>query len=255
MISSLYFESRQVALASQLKELENSLSMYPPGTLVCIKNGKYYKYYQQISSGSNVTRIYISKKNIALAKSLAHKMLILDSIFDIKNELLSLNKYLKFRHPKKIRNILNKDSPYYPLLADKVEWIPNFEYDSNPNHKDNLTIRGPMGQFFRSKSEAIIALSLFERKIKYKYEYAHVIGSFKSYPDFTILHPISGEEIIWEHFGLADDKNYQRNMVHKIKNYINNGYIPGHNLIITFETKDHPIDIVYIDQIITYYFQ
>ena len=256
MTSKLYFEDRKIRLAETLTQLEKKLKTYPPGTLIHHKDGKRIKYYHRTVSESGETmRTYIPKKDKALAVSLARKMLVQDQIYDIRNELQSIDKYLASRKQKKISNLLSSESPYIALLSDDLNWLDPDKYEQNPNHQEGLIIKGPMGQMFRSKSEAIIAFALFNHDISFKYECAHTIGNFKSYPDFTIIHPVSGKEIIWEHFGLADNKDYQDTMLRKIRNYINNGYIPGHNLIITFETKEHPIDIDYINQLISYYFQ
>lgn len=99
----------------------------------------------------------------------------------------------------------------------------------------------------RSKSECLIANFLYQRNITYRYEAAIELEgidgfgnkySWKIYPDFTILHPKTREIIIWEHFGMMDNAEYSRSALLKINNYINNGYIPGINLICTFESLD-----------------
>ncbi len=66
---------------------------------------------------------------------------------------------------------------------------------------------------------------------------------------------LNGEIYIWEHFGLLDDPEYLAKMLRKLRVYINNGWIPGHRLIITTETKDQVLDINTIPDIIRQYFQ
>ena len=56
----------------------------------------------------------------------------------------------------------------------------------------------------RSKSEAMIAMSLYVQKIPYRYECELKLGSITLFPDFTIRHPETGEIFYWEHFGMMD---------------------------------------------------
>ena len=62
-------------------------------------------------------------------------------------------------------------------------------------------------------------------------------------PDFTILCKSNRREIIWEHLGLLDDPDYLEKSIWKIALYERNGYFLGDRLIITYETKKHPLDI------------
>ncbi|WP_033153277.1 hypothetical protein [Pseudobutyrivibrio ruminis] len=61
-------------------------------------------------------------------------------------------------------------------------------------------------------------------------------------PDFTILHPQTGQIMYWEHFGLMEDEKYLNDFSHKIMCYAKNQIYLGENLIATFETSDCPLD-------------
>lgn len=74
------------------------------------------------------------------------------------------------------------------------------------------------------------------------------------YPDFTIRHPKTGEIFYWEHFGLMDDSNYCKNVLSKLQIYISNGIIPTIQLITTYETKDHPLNMEQVEKIVKQYF-
>mgnify|MGYP004693914217 FL=1 len=39
-----------------------------------------------------------------------------------------------------------------------------------------------------------------------------------------------------------------------MRTFLNNGIYPGVNLIMSFETKDTPIDEVYVNHLLEYYF-
>lgn len=102
----------------------------------------------------------------------------------------------------------------------------------------------------RSKSEALIAMSLYSHNIPFRYEAALQIGAGIIYPDFTIRHPASGKIIYWEHFGLMDDSSYRQRTVSKLQFYISHGYIPNIHLITTYETRENPLGTDEIERII-----
>ena len=50
-----------------------------------------------------------------------------------------------------------------------------------------------------------------------------------------------------------DDPGYLQDNLAKIRAYERSGYFPGDNLILTFETKNLPLDTREIDRIINHY--
>ncbi len=74
------------------------------------------------------------------------------------------------------------------------------------------------------------------------------------YPDFTIMHPKTGLIYYWEHLGLLDKESYLKENANKLQRFIKNGIIPTQQLIITCETRDHPLDLDYLDNLIHFYF-
>ena len=122
-----------------------------------------------------------------------------------------------------------------------------------PDHKlsEGNNFITEQGEIVRSKSEKIIADKLNLLKIPYFYEvpkFLNGIGYIK--PDFTILNPFTLKEYYWEHFGLMDNPDYEENALHKIEIFSANGIYLGCGLIISFETKIHPLDTSYISTMI-----
>ena len=76
------------------------------------------------------------------------------------------------------------------------------------------------GERVRSKSEILIANSLNEMNIQYRYEYPIRISNTTFYPDFYILNLRRRKEYIWEHFGRMDDIEYARNAIRKIRYFV-----------------------------------
>ena len=129
------------------------------------------------------------------------------------------------------------------------EFISNQKY---PEHLINKTVNGLM---VRSKSEAFIATELVAREIVFRYECLLEIEGRPYYPDFTIIHPVTHEVIIWEHLGLMDKDDYIQKASAKLAVYMRNGIVPGINLIITSETDDRPLDFEMVRKMIEAYLE
>lgn len=77
---------------------------------------------------------------------------------------------------------------------------------------------------------------------------------YESFPDFTIMHPLTGKIYYWEHFGMLDDDEYCRKAGMKMMRYLQDGISPASNLIITCEDSRHPLTVDHIIAVIDYYF-
>ncbi len=239
----------------------------PEGKLICAKNGTRYKWYQTIKGKPT----YISKSNRKFASQLAYKTLLSIQNENLTQEKRALELYLR-HHPKKTWNeIVTQKSPeFFNLLSEEIQlefsnlsdesqqsvqdWI-NTPYEQNKNYPEHLIFRTLDGKTVRSKSENLICTFLYMHKIPYRYECALELGTTTYYPDFTIMHPVTGEIYYWEHFGMMDDRKYQEKFYSKIEDYVSNGIIPGINLIITCETKEIPLDSEQIERMIEIYFE
>jgi len=126
-------------------------------------------------------------------------------------------------------------------------------YAKSQSHPETLIYQTVRGEKVRSKSECMIADMLLSYGISYRYEWTQNFCGMHISPDFTIIHPITKDLIIWEHFGLLDDENYSIIAEKKITVFAKSGYIPGRNLIISAETAENPLDSLTIDKIIHQY--
>ena len=106
----------------------------------------------------------------------------------------------------------------------------------------------------RSKSELMIANAMEKTGIPYRYEYpVKLKGMGNVRPDFMCLNVRTRKEIIWEHFGRMDDEGYANRNVPKIADYAHSGYFEGENMIMTFETSQHPLSSHTIKLMIEHY--
>ena len=189
---------------------------------------------------------YIPVSNISLAKELAKKKELQLKLNVLKDKAYSLetiinypstaeNHYNAFRLNPRISTLLD-----YKVASDNINQWENDPFNQNPKYPEQLTFPCPSGNIVRSKSEVFIDMALNANQIPYRYECELKLGQQTFYPDFTLMHPLSGELLYWEHFGLMNNDDYAYSAFNKLKLYYNHGIIPGSNLIITFESKNKP---------------
>ncbi|MEE0740742.1 MAG: hypothetical protein U0M21_00410 [Emergencia sp.] len=128
------------------------------------------------------------------------------------------------------------------------------KYRASEKHAENLKHITAAGEKVRSKSEVIIANGLMARGIPYRYEEEISLNGYKVIPDFKIIDERKNRIVIWEHFGLIGDTQYLKNCIYKLQNYIQSGFVPGVNLIITFDDADGNIDGLMIERTIQLWF-
>lgn len=122
-------------------------------------------------------------------------------------------------------------------------------YETHQKYPENLRYETEKGEMVRSKSEVIIANILYQHRkhLLYKYECPlemMIGGSLQViHPDFTILNLHTGNICYWEHAGRMDDARYVNDFVKKMNLYIENGVIPGEDVIVTYETMNSPLNI------------
>ena len=260
-------QARRAALLSHIENLEARLKEAPDGILIAYRNGSHYKYFQQISSkGSSgkKERHYIPAGQRQFAEQLASKTCDWYDLLDSKEELKTIEQFLqssqsriqrKEKHLAQRTSLRNLIQPGKTNDEELQEW-QNASYEKNPGHPEHLTVKTIRGEYVRSKSESIIALVLSNHLVPYRYECALPLPSATLYPDFMIMHPVSRQIFLWEHFGMIDNPRYLRNQFeYKIELYVQYGYIPGQNLILTFESSERGIDAQYADLLVKYYFE
>ncbi|WP_029231497.1 hypothetical protein [Butyrivibrio sp. VCB2006] len=237
-----YFLTRKNELEKEIEKIKFGLERSPEGTVVACKvNNTNRWYHQKKAEDGNFCRKYIGEKDIDLARLLAKKAYWKALLKDRENELKSIKQYLRTRKTTDYQELLGSKSKYRSLLIPG-RWDME-EYDRNPSHPENLIVKAPKGELVRSKSEALIANALFDAGIMYRYECRLNLEGLDVYPDFTIKKEADQRILLWEHFGKIDDPEYFDKMIRKIALYIRNGYIPGENLLMTFESKMMPLTV------------
>ncbi len=150
----------------------------------------------------------------------------------------------------------NNSSPGNESHNDKISNDRSANNEKNdPDHNDlpSSPYVSANGEEMRSKSEVMIADYLLRCNIPYRYEYPVRLKGKVFYPDFCILKLSNRQEMIWEHFGLIDDHDYRDTFMAKMELYQANGYYPGINMITTYETFQHPLNMKILAKIVEAY--
>lgn len=251
-------ETRLSLLEKAITKVQKRLSHAPEGYLkIASRPSRPFSYYRFLK-GQRSKGTYLRKSEEPLIRSLAQKSYDQKILPALKRERALLKKlketYEAFS-PEEFFSALPQSrqaliSQHLFTDADAAEaflsapYVPLEYKDSSPSIAvtDNLKVR--------SKSESLVALFLLEHKIPFRYEAPLFLRKGGTvYPDFTLLHPLSGDIIYWEHFGYLDEPGYLEKAIKKLRMYAENGIFPGINLIITYETKNSPLDYKQVDLI------
>lgn len=148
--------------------------------------------------------------------------------------------------PPKYQNVL--------LMRKKrlVEERLTAPYSKCPFNEKYHTHETDYGELVRSKSEQILANTLFAYGIPFHYEeeFLYTVGNRgRIYSDFTIFLP-DGKILIWEHLGLLNSEKYCYDNVKKLNIYQMNGFSLGDNFIITMDDNKGNFNSGVINEII-----
>lgn len=249
--------TKKRTLEKRIQMLKQKLDLYPPGYLLCVRNGKYIKNIY-VKDGVHT---HIPKKNLDFAKTLAEKKYFSASLEDLVNEKEAIDSFLKhYKNYIPKTQKLMENSAYHkmitysikPLSCELAEWASE-PYEKNTSYPEQLRHPCMSGHVVRSKSELLIDQALFTHQIPFRYECPLKLGDLTFYPDFTIRHPESGKVYLWEHFGMMDVPSYSQNAFQKLQLYSTHGYIPTINFITSYETREHPLTIEKVEEIIQQY--
>ncbi len=251
----LELEEKKLEFIKQ--KIEKSLANAPKGKIRVSSTGDYTMFFHctDESSKSRKRGVYITKENRDIIKPLAQEEYDQKMKRVVEKRLNQIQKLNASYYDEELEDIYNGlhpkkqefVSPYEPSWQQRVIDWKSQPYTGKEFKAGTPEIYTKKGERVRSKSEKLIADTLFDMGIEYKYECPiHLKGYGQVYPDFTILSRKTGKEMYWEHDGRMDDPQYSEKAVKKINTYISNGILPGERLILTFETAN----IVLNDRII-----
>lgn len=240
---------RYKLLTEIAEKAELILKHHIDGNLEVVVKERRFQYYLHKSSGGKRQRTYIRKKDTDTAKKIARRDYAKRILTKARHEMEAIENFLKlyscnfheeiYQGMHAGRKLLVE--PVVPMKAEIIKaWVEGDNGLKNM-YPIGSGVMTEYGEVVRSKSEKIIADKLFLKGIPYKYEQGLILEGRTIFPDFTVMNPDTLEIFIWEHLGMVDNADYIRKNIEKLKLYERNGYYPGVNLILTYETADAPL--------------
>ncbi|MBQ0166746.1 MAG: hypothetical protein KBT02_06555 [Treponema sp.] len=251
--------NRTAELSETEREIRQALNPAPNGRLY-IHHGKYF----QIRPG--VKARYLKKSEDTLIRALAQKTYNKALLCRIRTERILLEKLIALLEKRPVSALWTRYTKTRQKLirpatlsddAYAKEWS-TVHYKKLGFKEDEPVLLSAGGIRMRSKSELLIAALLEKCGIPYRYEYpleiADQSGSKKQFrPDFYCLEPETRREFVWEHFGLMDDTAYRVRAEDKMETFFFSDAFNERNFIVTFEEKDHPLNIAEVASKLTYF--
>lgn len=269
-------EEQKKMLEQEVRELEQiekaakqALKNAPKGCLRITKNKNTDQYYWRREPTDTEGR-YIRKNEQELIKGLAQKdyaqkvLAILEPCIQRKRadivessareKLQQVYDDLSAARQKLVIPYVYSDEEFVAMWEEekKIEKVQKQRHANSFEIKTE--IQTEKGEYVRSKSEKILADKLSLMQIPYAYELPLFLNGYGYInPDFTVLNKRTRKEYYWEHFGLMDEKEYCEKAIKKIESLGKNGIFPGKNLIMTFETKENPLNMKIAERLIEEY--
>lgn len=251
-------KTESIRLSKEISILKDKISEFPKGKLIVTRNGNYDKWYLFDGKGEK----YLPKAEKELAKKLALKRFYSEKLLMLETEKEATEAYL--RYEKELchnRMLLFFNNPGYERLFENelnksgyaYTWA-QASYERYNGYPEKLICKTRAGIMVRSKSEAAIVDALYDLGIPFRYEDTlHLVGG-DVHPDISTMNPDTCKVLYWEHFGRMDDPMYSHDQFGKMELYNNNGIVPGIDLIMTFETKEHPFTSEDVMKVIKQYY-
>ena len=253
--------NRKKYLQTIIGDKSSALQTAPEGRLRCKRNRDRQEYYWVVERGDS-TGNYISKEQQDFARILAQKEYDRKVLQAAEGEFRRIVDLEKYRSKNALASVYDQYNPSRKELVDPlflpddeyIEWWIGREHEKLGFEEDATEYYSKKNLRVRSKSEIFIADRLDDYVRPFIYEYPiYLEGRGWTHPDFTILNIRLRKVYIWEHMGRMDDPGYLMDNLSKIRAYERSGYFMGDNLILTFETKNYPLDTREIDRLIEHY--
>ncbi|WP_022768606.1 MULTISPECIES: hypothetical protein [unclassified Butyrivibrio] len=229
-----------------LKKLKNA----PEECIRTSSRGNFHQYYRKDENSGK--RIYVNKKKFDEIRPIIQKEYELKVNKVINEQISILEKYIIHSNINAITDIYKETSnakkamitPIISTDEDYIKkWLASMPPCQNP-YPPKRSFETMNKEISKSKSEKIIADTMFNMKIPYIYEpRLDLDNRITKYPDFVALNIKKRKTIYWEHLGRLGDADYCLDNFNKLMIYEQNGIVLGDNLIITMESNDIDLDI------------
>ena len=236
------FLSRGIAW---LPPIEERIRNAPDGRLKIEKANKSREYYLVVDG----KKIYLPKTAMEEIRALAQKGYDVRAVRVLRRWDARRKKIRKWMEEETLADIYESLSPVRrelvtPLVGSAEEFVEAWlqdEYEGLGFRENEPEFYAKDGTRVRSKSERDAVDEMVDHNVPYKYEKPLELRGYGLVcPDFRVLNRRTGQEFIWEHFGMMDDRSYAQDNIRKLEAYHYNGYFEGINFLCTFETRRTP---------------
>lgn len=253
------------SLKKEIASVEAALSAaVPEGRLISRKqdNGEYsYTRKVRMPNGKQ-KEIYIRQEHRKDAEIMARKMYLEQTVIDLNERLNALTSLLELQTGEsRAEQLLRRHPGLKPLLAGRassgnaeLEAWKHAPYNRNLKYPEQLIYPTVVpGLMVRSKSEADIIARLEYYGVPYHYDELLEVDGTLIAMDLICRNLHSAMFWYWDHRGMMDNESYIKKTLYCEGKFYNAGIIPWVNMIVTTETRNHPLDILWADQVIRYY--
>ena len=235
----------------KIKTVRNELTQCPEGHM--IKTRDHGRAVILHITGRGKGRI---RKNITRVPEMQVK-LARRSVLEEELRSLDLSRSILEQAIADLERVEDTDSKRF--VVEKYGWLSNEEIDeccfpkrspaweNGPYEKMNyrpeeLRHTTSRGLRVRSKSELLIAETLYRYDLPFRYEQVYRTNGISISADFTIRRS-DGKLFVWEHEGLINKRSYIEWQRKKAELYASIGFYPWDNMILTYDTDDGNIDL------------
>ncbi|MBQ7614002.1 MAG: hypothetical protein IJU77_03075 [Butyrivibrio sp.] len=228
---------------------------------ICVKTCRGAHQYRLRGPGDDNYK-YVAKADVGKLKVIAQAEFDQRTEKDILAQKRNIERFLCNYDSKGVNSVYERLCTGRKLLVKPLKPTDEMfieEWKSkNPGCQNTFPIEEAYttenGENVRSKSELIIANTLYKMNIPYEYEPRLVLGNGKVvYPDFVALNVKERKSVYWEHLGILGDEDYSQKNFSKISTYENSGIFLGHGLIVTMEMPGNPLKTKLIQEKIELY--
>ncbi len=234
---------------------EKKLATLPEGILsMTEQNGRQY-YSKYVDGKKN----YLGIGNVEEVVQLQRHRLLTELVKRIEKNERILKRFIRDYQdvsPQTVVRLLGKAYQSSDIVENILQGSKNYKkwgdqpYQRSTKYPEALIHRTMKGDFVRSKSEVIIANTLYPKNLQYRYEELTKVGNYTFAPDFKIAVPHQNKIKILEHFGMMDDPKYRKRALWKIDVYLDAGFKPYEDILFTFDDFDGGIDAKNLDTLI-----
>lgn len=251
-----YELDRQRLLKKRFAKRVKALEDLPRGALLAMVQKNKVRYFLSVLEDGERKRIYLNKEDTEL-RELLQERYYLERALPTCQKNIEMLELLQNSYSSLDPIDLMKDAPIaYQKQNNAAQLVYGCSNKSRwkekmLKHKEKYEIPFPSelrhisgdGTVTRSKSEALIIDLLNNKDIPYVYDYPMYLSNKLKWPDFVIWDRKHNREVIIEHLGLMSKEDYRLSQIEKLWLYIENGYVPNVNLLLTFDDKSGNINI------------